>query len=79
MQMAASPGFIQRLTLHALQLEAQQFVGTLFNHGSQVGIGWATVWRVIFDAAVFRWVMRRGNHDAVCLRAPFTVEAQDSV
>lgn len=78
-QVAAVPGLVQRLALNAFQLLRQQFVGALFDHRRQVGVGRAAVRRVVLDAAVFRWVMGRRNDDAVGLHAAAAVVAQNGV
>ncbi|MNS84222.1 hypothetical protein D3C72_1180380 [compost metagenome] len=79
MHTAAGPGLIQRLTLNAFQLQRQQFIGALFNHRGQIGIRRAAVGRVIFDAAIFRRIVGRGDHDAVGQCPTVTVVAQDGM
>lgn len=48
---------IQRNAFHTFQAISQQRVRAIFNHFGHVGISRATVWRIVFDTAIFRWVM----------------------
>ena len=70
---------VQRHTLHALQTGRQQRVGSVFHHFGDIGVCRTTVWRVVFNAAIFRRVVGRRDHNAVSQRAAFFVVDQDSV
>ena len=42
-----------------------EFVGAVLNPLGGGGVGWASVGRVVFEAAVFGRVVGRGDHDSV--------------
>src|SRR5262244_390822 len=44
---------------------AQQFVGTLLDPSRHIGVGRAAVDRVVLEATVLGWVVRRRDHYAV--------------
>ena len=70
---------IQRHTLHALQTISQQSVSPVFHHFGDVSICRTTVWRVVFNATIFRRIVGRRDHNAVSQRAAFFVVDQDSI
>ncbi len=76
---ARGHGFVKRHALNPFQARRQQSVGTIFDDPGHIGVGWPPVRRVIFDAAIFRRVVRRGNDDAVSLRAALLVVLEDSI
>ncbi len=55
----------QRHPLHPLQAAFEQRVGALLHPVGDVGIGRTAVGRVVLEAAVVRWIVRRRDHDAV--------------
>ncbi|SLT11864.1 Uncharacterised protein [Klebsiella pneumoniae] len=63
----------------ALQTRGQQFVSAILYHFGDVGIRRAAVRRVVLNTAIFRRVMRRRDHDAVCQRTTFFVVHQDGI
>ncbi len=69
LDMTAGPRLIERQTLHLFQVALNQLVGAIFHHFGDIGVGRAAVRRIIFDAAIFRRVVGRRNHNAVSLRA----------
>ena len=70
---------IQRNTLHALQTVSQQCISPVFYDFGDVGICRATVWRIVFNAAVFRRVVGRRDHNAISQRTAFFIVDQDSI
>ena len=44
---------------------AQQFVGAVLNRVRDVRIRWSSVWQVVFEAAISRWIVRRCDDDAI--------------
>ncbi|CCK01638.1 hypothetical protein BN129_4445 [Cronobacter sakazakii 701] len=77
---AARPGLVQRDALHLFQAVRQQFVSAVFDHFGDVGVCRAAVrfW-VVFDAAIVRWVVRRGDDDAIGLRAAAFVMLKNGI
>ena len=60
-------GYGVRGSFHLLVGAAQERVGPILNPPGHVGIGRTAVRRVVLEAAVLRWIMRRGDDDPVCL------------
>ncbi len=55
----------ERHALHAGIIPAQQFVCAILHPACHVGVGGAAVGRIIFEAAVFRRIVRRRDDNAV--------------
>ena len=58
-------GAIERNPLDAAQHVLEQRVGVLLDHAGDVGVGRAAIGRVIFEAAIFRRIVRRRDHHAI--------------
>ena len=52
-------------TLDVAIVCAQQFVGAVLNPAGDVGIGRAALGRIVFEAAIFGRIVRRGDDDSV--------------
>ncbi len=66
---SAGPGFAQWQTLNLFQAVSDQLVSAIFHHFGHVGISRSAVRWVVLDTAIFRWVMRRRDNDAISLCA----------
>ena len=58
-------GFGEGEALDALELVGDELVGAVLNPLGDVGVGGAAVGWVVFEAAVFGWVVAGGDDDAV--------------
>ncbi len=56
---------------------SHQLVGAIGDPLGGVGVGWATVGRVVLEATIARWVVRGGDDDAVGLRLAGVVPVVD--
>ena len=56
---------LERDALHPCVAGAQQLVRAVLNPAGDVRIGRAAIGRVVLEAAVLGWIVRRRNHDAV--------------
>ena len=66
--------------LHGLVPGGQQVVGPVFDPARGVGVGRAAVRRIVFEAAVFRRIMGRGDDNAVGkLRGALAIAGQDGM
>ena len=61
----AGIGFFGHDPFDAIEVVFQNLIGTLGYPTGDVGICRATFGGVVFDAAVFRWVVGRGDHNAI--------------
>ena len=64
-----------RNALDAIEIGLEIAVGGALDRAGDVGIGRAAIRRVIFEAAIFRWIVRGRDHDAVgeAFGSPFII------
>ncbi len=73
-------GAVVRHPRDSLQTIRQQAVRQLFDPASDVRIGRTAVGRIVLEAAILRWIVRGGDHNAVGeIRPPVSIVGEDSV
>ena len=75
----AAQGITHRHLFHLRHITGQQHIGTLFDNRGKVSVCRAAGRRVIFDATIFRRVVRRGDHNAVGFISMVAVVSQDGM
>ena len=62
---SGSKGFFVRSALYIAVAGSHQFIGTILDPGGNVGVGGTAIRRIVFETAICRRIVGRGNDDAI--------------
>ena len=70
--MAPMPNNEHQAIVNGLTAILQDIIGSFLNYSGGTGICRPPVGRIVFKAAVIRWIVRRSNHNAICQSGRFS-------
>ncbi len=73
-------GFVERNAIYILHVVGNDLVGAILDPFGRASICGTAIGRVVFETAIFRWVMGRRDHHAIGKRlGEFLIESQNSM